>query len=136
MNILEAALTPDEGDVPLLAGPGFKVAMPAARALNGAALPRRLGLGVRAEEIAVAAEAGAATPIAARIAWVEHLGARHILDLRLGDTLVKAAVPRDFRAAADDTVWIGFDPRPHRLLDRDSGRFLRDAGRPDARTPT
>jgi len=136
MNILDAALTSGDGNVPLLAGPGFNVAMPAAEALNGAALPRRLGLGVRAEEIAVAAEAGTATPIAARIAWVEHLGAKHILDLRLGDALVKAAVPRDFRAAADDTVWIGFDPQPHRLLDRDSGRFLRDAGRPDARTQT
>jgi multiple sugar transport system ATP-binding protein len=136
MNILDAALTPGDGDVPMLAGPGFRVAMPSARALNGSGLPQRLGLGVRAEEIAVAAQAGAATPIAARIAWVEHLGTRRVLDLRLGDTLVKAAVPRDFRVAADDTVWIGFDPQPHRLLDRDSGRFLRDAGRPDARTQT
>ena len=135
MNILAAALTPGTGDLPLLAGPGFGVAMPAARGLGPAALPLRLGIGVRAEEIAVAPEAGAATPFPARTVWVEHLGPKRVLDLRLGDALVKAAVPRDFRAAADDTVFIGFDPQPHRLLDRDSGRFLRPAAAPDARLP-
>ncbi len=135
MNILAAALTPGTGDVPLLAGTGFGVAMPAARGLAPAALPKRLGIGVRAEEIAVAPEAGAGTPFPARIVWVEHLGPKRVLDLRLGDTLVKAAVPRDFRVAADDTVFIGFDPQRHRLLDRDSGRFLRPAAAPDARLP-
>jgi multiple sugar transport system ATP-binding protein len=135
MNILEAALTPGSGDAPLLAGPGFGVAMPAARRLGPGSLPKRLGIGVRAEEIAVAPQAGTATPFPARVAWVEHLGAKRVLDLRLGAALVRAAVPRDFRAAADDTVWIGFDPQPHRLLDRDSGRFLRDAGPPDTRSP-
>jgi ABC-type sugar transport system ATPase subunit len=114
--------------MPLLSGPGFSIAMPAARRLDPAALPGRLGIGVRAEEITVAPEAGAATPIAASVAWVEHLGARHVLDVRLGDALVRAAVPRDFRAAAGDSVWIGFQPQRHRLFDRDSGWFLRDDG--------
>ena len=136
MNILDAALTPGESDTPLLAGAGFGVAMPAARALGPAALPKRLGIGVRAEEVAVAPQAGAATPFAARVVWVEHLGPKRVLDLRLGDALVKAAVSRDFRVAADDTVFIGFYPQPHRLLDRDTGRFLRDAGpSPDSRLP-
>ena len=136
MNILEATLTAGAGDMPQLAGPGFAIAMPAARGLDPAALPRRLGVGVRAEEIAVAGQEGPRTPIPARVAWVEHLGPKRVLDLRLGAALVKASVPRDVVAAPDDTVWIGFGPQAHRLLDRDSGRFLRQAGPPpDSRLP-
>jgi multiple sugar transport system ATP-binding protein len=124
MNLLPATLEGGAGDVPVLAGAGFRVAMPAARALAPAARPRALAIGVRAEEIAVAPCETAATPFAARTVWSEHLGARRVLDLRLGDSLLKALVPRGFHAAPDQPVWIGFAPQPHRLLDRDSGRFL------------
>jgi len=124
MNLLPAELGPGEGDVPTLTGPGFSLALPAARSLAPSALPRRLGLGVRAEEIVVAPQAGPHTPFQARTIWVEHLGPRRVLDLTLGGEPIKVAVPRDDRTQPDQAVWIGFTAQPHRLLDRDSGLFL------------
>jgi ABC-type sugar transport system ATPase subunit len=133
MNLLPATLEGGPGDVPVLSGAGFRLPMPEARSLTPSARPRALAIGVRAEEIAVAPQATAATPFPARTVWSEHLGAHRVLDLRLGDSLVKAQVPRTFHAAPDQEVWIGFAPQPHRLLDRDSERFLAPpAGEPSS----
>lgn len=122
MNVLAARLASSDGGA-VLEGDGFRV--PAA-GLNGAAgaLPADLAIGVRPENVRVGPGPDAATPIQARIAWVERLGPRHVLDVRLGDAMIKATV--DARAGLrEGPVWIGFDVAPHLVLDRASGTFLR-----------
>lgn len=127
MNLLTAELATGDGG-PELRGTGFRVAPLWLRDVDRARLPRGLAIGVRAEEIAVAIEPSPQAPFAARTVWIEHLGAKRVLDLRLGDARVKATVPRDHPVRPDETVWIGFNPQPHRLLDTGTGRFLQAPG--------
>jgi ABC-type sugar transport system ATPase subunit len=89
------------------------------------ALPSRVGIGVRPEEIRAAPEQGAATPFPAEVLWVERLGAKSILDVRLGEELVKVVVPPDAPAGRQGPAWLGFQPRADRLLDLETGLFIR-----------
>jgi ABC-type sugar transport system ATPase subunit len=125
MNILVGGLTRENGH-PTLVGSGFRAAVPDLDARADAdALPRDLGLGVRAEEIRVQPRQSAETPFRAEVYWVEHLGSRAILDVRLGDQDLKVLVPPDHRQTDRGAVWLGFDARAERLLDRTRDRFLR-----------
>lgn len=125
MNILDVELNGANGAA-RLTGAGFSVAATGIERLARLDASRRLGLGVRAEEIRVAPHSSAETPFAAETLWVEHLGARRILDLRLGGATVKASVARGYPGRAGELSYIGFEAQAHRLLDRDTGRFLRD----------
>ena len=125
MNILEAELHSANGRC-TLSGPGYRVDAPGLVEMAREKLPERLGYGVRAEEIVVAPGASPQAPVAAEIGWIEHLGARRVLDLRVDGSVIKAVVPRSYAAASGDVAWFGFAPKPFRLLDRDSGRFLRE----------
>ncbi|HWA42833.1 MAG TPA: ABC transporter ATP-binding protein [Hypericibacter adhaerens] len=123
MNILDAEVT-SEGGAPILAGAGFRVPL---RNLDPAitTLPRQVGLGLRAEEIRVAPAESRDTPFPAEIVWAEHLGPKTILDLRLGSTVLKAVVADDHAVKGEGRAWLGFTPKPHHLLNRETDQFLR-----------
>jgi multiple sugar transport system ATP-binding protein len=125
MNLLPAELSTDD-EVPTLAGAGFRVALPGANRLASYdRLPRRLSLGVRPERIRVAPDEAPETPFKGEVQWVEHLGAKSILDATLGDTRVKAVVPADHAVRQRGPAWFGFEPDPNHLMDPQSGRFFR-----------
>ncbi|MGF1609164.1 MAG: ABC transporter ATP-binding protein [Kiloniellales bacterium] len=125
MNILAAELSGEAGDL-RLRGPGFELPIAGTERLQSAAsLPRALAIGVRPEALLVAPERSADTPIAGEVTWVERLGSRHVLDVRLGGTLVKAVVRPDHPVRGEGPAWFGFAPRAEHLLDRDSGIFFR-----------
>jgi multiple sugar transport system ATP-binding protein len=123
MNILEAELT-TEGGAPTLVGAGFRLAIDKPGSL-AASLPRKIGIGLRAEEIRVAPAESRDTPFPTEIVWAEHLGPKTILDLRLGGGVLKAVVADDHPVKGEGRAWLGFTPKPHHLLNRDTGLFLR-----------
>ena len=88
-------------------------------------IPRKVEIGIRPEEIAVAPAAGPDAPFQGEVVWVERLGARSIVDIRLGDTIVKAVVRPDHPVETGAPAWLGFAPRPEHLLDPAVDRFLR-----------
>ena len=125
MNILEAELK-SENDTPILQAEGFRLPFPHARALaelNGS--HRRLGVGLRPEALRVAPTESAETPFPGEVFWVEHLGAKSVLDVRLGDATIKAVVAPDHPVSQEGRAWFGFKPQPQHLLDLESDRFLR-----------
>ena len=125
MNLIDADVVEEGGEIGV-AGGGFRIALPEARRLACyPKIPRKISLGVRPEEIAVAPASSAATPFQAEVVWVERLGARSIVDVRLGDTIVKAVVRPDHPVEAGRSAWLGFVPRPEHLLDPAVDRFLR-----------
>ena len=125
MNLLEAELG-SEADVPTLAADGFRVAVPGLRGLSERGrMPRRLAVGIRPETVRAAPAPGPETPFAGEVFWIEHLGAKSILDVRLGSATMKAVVAPDHPVSKEGTAWFGFDPRPEHLLDLESERFLR-----------
>jgi multiple sugar transport system ATP-binding protein len=122
MNILPAELGSEAG-APLLLAKGFTVRLPPADLPSS--LPRRVGLGVRPEAIRAAPARSDATPHAGEVIWVEHLGPKSILDVRLGDELVKVMVRPDAAVDKPGPAWFGFDARADRLLDLETDVFLR-----------
>jgi len=123
MNILEAEITTD-GGAPALVGAGFKLPMDGL-ASAASSLPRQIRFGLRAEDIRVAAIESRDTPFPAEIIWAEHLGPKTILDLRLGHEVLKAVIADDHPVKSEGRAWLGFTPKPHHLLNRETGLFLR-----------
>jgi ABC-type sugar transport system ATPase subunit len=125
MNIMEAELKGEPGAFKLLAR-GYEVALEGTAELHEPErLPRQLAFGVRPETVRMAPEQTAAAPFAGEVVWVERLGAKHILDVRLGDSLIKAVVRPDHPVSKEGPAWLGFTPRPDLLLDRETGNFFR-----------
>jgi multiple sugar transport system ATP-binding protein len=125
MNLLDAEIV-EEAGTPLLLGDGFRVPVPDLKTLaDFARLPRSVAVGVRPEGVRVATAESAETPFGGQVVAVEHLGAKTVLDIRLGAAALKAVVPADHAVAAEGPAWLGFAPRPHHLMARDSGLFFR-----------
>ena len=125
MNVIGAELT-GEGDAPFLQVGSFRTPVPGIESLEAFdRLPRRLGLGVRPEEIRVAPARGEETPFQGDVFWIERLGGKSILDVRLGGETIKAVVPFDHPVQREGSAWFGFVPRPHHLLDLETDRFFR-----------
>ena len=125
MNIIDAELSQENGHL-CLAGGGFNLSFesgPGDR-MQQMKLPRQIAFGIRPEQVIVAPGPRGDAPIAADILWVEHLGNRSIVTLRVGDTKVAAVVPPDHRLSADRRAWIGIKPEPQHLLDRKTGVFF------------
>lgn len=125
MNILEADLeTADGGTV--LRGDEFTLPVSGLDQLEARGrLPRRVGVGARPEDFSVDTQQTDATPLRGDITWIEHLGSKSILDVRLGRNVVKIVVSPQHPANRRGEVWFGFTPKPQYLLDLESDQFLR-----------
>lgn len=119
MNILPVTLKASNGTV-LGAGSGFEVI--AGSGLEK--LPVRAAIGVRPEEIRVAAGRSPETPFAGDIRWIERLGSHQILDVKLGDEFIKVRTAADHPVGSEGPAWFGFTLPAGRVLDRDAGRFV------------
>lgn len=124
MNILDGELSMS-GDAMRIIGDGFDVPLENASRLNQVSiLPRTLSFGVRPETIEASAEQSGETNIPGNVKWIERLGAKHVLDVQLGQTLIKVVVRPDHPIQSEGPAWFGFTPRPEHLLDRQSGIFF------------
>ena len=65
------------------------------------------------------------TPMAGEVFWIERLGAKSVLDARLGDATIKAVVPADHEVSCEGPAWFGFDAKPRHLLDLRTEEFFR-----------
>jgi ABC-type sugar transport system ATPase subunit len=125
MNIVPAELTERDGHS-RLTGAGFEADIGGLEALGmRSKLPRRIAFGIRPEAITVAPSRSADAAIAATVIWIERLGSRHVLDVRLGDIVVRASVRPDHPVAQEGPVWLGLRPRAEHLLDPATGLFFR-----------
>lgn len=125
MNIIPARIS-GGSDGPHLIGEGFSISVPEVKTLaRHPNLPEQLELGVPPERIRVATRQSPDTPFSCHVLWVEHLGSKSILDVKLGQTIVKAVVAHDHPVHGEGPAWLGFSPDPRHLIDRESGQFLR-----------
>lgn len=125
MNLMRAELIDHDGSAELM-GSGFRIPAPnlehLARPPNA---PRAVEVGVPAERVRVALSRSESTPFPAKVLWVEHLGAKNVLELALGDESLKAVLPHDHPAHDGCNVWVGFATRAEHLLDQATGLFYR-----------
>ncbi len=82
-------------------------------------------LGVRPQDVLVYTNAkGKKRLIKARLEVIEPLGDKQILDLKVGDYLVKALVSPDFKAEMGDELWIDFPAEKIYIFDKKTGKVL------------
>jgi multiple sugar transport system ATP-binding protein len=82
-------------------------------------------MGVRPQDIIVYREAkGKKGLIKAMVDVIEPLGDTIILDLKIGDYLVKAVVSPDFKVEVGDELWIEIPPNKVHIFDKKTGTTL------------
>ena len=81
-------------------------------------------LGVRPQDVRVYKEAEKKGLIKTVLDVIEPLGDKQILDLKVGNYLVKALVSPDFRAEVGDELWIEFPPDKIYIFDKKTGKVL------------
>ncbi len=127
MNITSAKMQTDGGRTRVVIGAdhgAFDISDELGRRVAGA--PQggsALTLGVRPEGIVVAhAASDGYVPVEAHI--IEPLGAYDIVDLKIGDGLLRARTPSGFVAKAGDRVWAKLDETQTHFFNTQSGQSL------------
>jgi multiple sugar transport system ATP-binding protein len=102
----------------------FKYPVPDYLLKKAKELPSSLVLGIRPQDVIVHTKAKGEGLIKTNLEIDEPLGDRQVLDLRLGDYLVKALVSPDFKAALGDELWIEFPSDKIYVFDKKTGQAL------------
>jgi len=84
----------------------------------------RLVMGVRPQDVIVSREKKKKESIKARLYVIEPLGDQKILDLRIGEYLLKAVVDPSFQGEMGDELWILFFADKIYLFDKQTGALL------------
>ena len=124
MNFIDADLSESDQELVLI-GKGFRLPLSpfATAAWRLRKPPQRIAFGIRPESIRVGPTLSAETPLPVEVMWVEHLGSKSVLALRLGGAQLKAVVPPHHCIRTQGRAFIGLQPQPQHLLDRDTGVF-------------
>jgi multiple sugar transport system ATP-binding protein len=85
-----------------------------------------LALGVRPEAVAVERHA-VDGHVAAQVHLIEPLGAYDIVDIRIGDAMLRARTPTRHVTRIGEPVWVGLDPARTHFFDKKTGLALRGA---------
>ncbi len=126
MNILPAELVAEDGATGTavdIGGCRFSFSQRLGEA-HFTGLPRQLMVGVRPEKVRIGPASTTETPHRAEILWIEHLGSKSIVDLRLNGTMLRAKAAPDSPVHRARSAWFGFDLEPHHILDPKTGRFF------------
>ena len=118
MNFLEGRITLAQGRF-VANDVAFWAHVPTAHTAGGAAL-----LGVRPEDIAISSRPNGAAAIAASIYEIEPLGAVTIVDVKVGDRILKVQAPGQPRYAEGEAVFLIFDSAKCHIFDAATDRRL------------
>ncbi len=104
----------------------FTYPMPAAYAgLLASASSGEVVLGLRPQDVIIdGTQSGREESIQARVYTTEPMGDMAILDVKIGEILVKIVVSPDFEATEGQDLWVHFHPEKMLLFDKKSGSIL------------
>jgi multiple sugar transport system ATP-binding protein len=126
MNVAPARVTDEGGAVRVhidANDKGFEFPRELLGKLNGHAAGAQLSLGIRPEGVLVSREPKAGhVPLEAHI--IEPLGSHDIVDLKVGDAMIRARTSSGFVPRAGQTVHARIDPTQAHFFDTASGRSL------------
>jgi multiple sugar transport system ATP-binding protein len=75
-------------------------------------------IGVRPEDVYVEMKKTTKTPIRGTVYLIEPLGAKTIIDIKAGKSMIRSLVSGTFRPKIDDEIWMGFNMNKMHLIDR------------------
>jgi multiple sugar transport system ATP-binding protein len=126
MNVVPAEIRVEGGETAVSIGGGPAFAFPGELAPRlGAALPagHEVVVGVRPEAVEVAREGGPGLR-AVEAHFIEPLGSHDIVDLKVGERLIKARTPSGFVKAPGEGVWARLDVGQVHFFDATTGNVL------------
>jgi len=124
-NFMDCTLTEKNGSCFLDAGT-FVLPIPddIGKIIKEKATSSELILGVRPEDISLGRKRAPEKFIEAEIYVTEPLGSEVIVDLKVGDNLVKAKATPDFSMSIGEKVWIGFNKEKMHLFDKKTEKAI------------
>jgi multiple sugar transport system ATP-binding protein len=126
MNVSPAIVRSEGDDVSVAIDatvPGFAFPRELLGKLNGHAGSGALKLGIRPEAVLVSRDAQPGyVPVVAHI--IEPLGSHDIVDLKVGEEILRARTPSGFVPKAGDAVHVRLDPSQAHFFDQSSGESL------------
>ena len=123
MNVADVSIAGSGGDADIRVGgidTGFRFPDSVVSHLNGAPL----ALGIRPEAVLLSHDA-AHGAIEVDVTNVEPLGSHDIVDVRVGETVLRSRTEAGFIGGEGQKVWVNLDPLQAHFFDRDSGLALR-----------
>jgi len=126
MNFIDFTLTASSDKQVIDAG-SFRIELPGdlGEVLVNKARTQELVLGVRPEHIKVFTEKPSMKNIIeAEVYVVEPLGSETILDLKIGEYLIKARIPGTISTSVGGKVWLLFDMDKIHVFDKKSGKAI------------
>ncbi len=125
MNVTDVKLKGEGGGTEVLIGEGahgFVFPDQTVNHLNGSPL----ALGIRPEAVLLSHDAAHGS-LEVETTNVEPLGSHDIVDVQVGDTVLRARTESGYVAGEGQKVWVGLDPLQAHFFDRVSGMALRGA---------
>lgn len=124
MNIIGCSFEEAEGEAYLNAG-AFKVDVTENRSLiESEATSSELLIGIRASDIRVKKAKGREESFEAVVFVKEPMGVDTILDLKIGDALIKAKIPRTMKFDVDEKLWFNFIKDRMHVIDKGTGKVI------------
>lgn len=125
MNLVDCTFIKKDDSYLLDAG-SFEFSIPGgfSRAIKEKATSSELILGIRPEDIHINDARSPRTFIKGEVYLVEPLGSEIIVDLQLGDNLLKVKTSSSFVSPSNKKVWIGFSMEKIRLFDRKTEKAI------------
>jgi multiple sugar transport system ATP-binding protein len=125
MNFMECTLTEKNGSCFLDAGIfTLPISDDISRIIKENATSSGLILGVRPEGISLGKRRTPEKFVEAEVYVTEPLGSELIVDLKVGDNLVKVKAAADFAVSIGEKVWIGFNKEKMHLFDKKTERAI------------
>jgi len=103
----------------------FKIGLSNGASKQISKLSKKAGLilGVRPESVKIHAEKGTGR-FQAEVLFLEHFGSMNIVNLQIGEKILKARTKPTYRANSKDKVWLEFEEDRIIIFDEDSGKAL------------
>jgi multiple sugar transport system ATP-binding protein len=125
MNLIEMTLTEQNNGILLDEGE-FKYELPSGLvgAVKGKTSGKDVLLGVRPEDLRVSISKEQFSIFQSEVYVLEPMGPQNVVDLKLGNTILKAVTPNSLKLDTGQRVWIGWDPATIHVFDSSSGQLL------------
>lgn len=122
MNFVECSLVEKDGRALLDAGAFTLDTTEFHEVIKAQATSSELVMGVRPEDVEVMNKPAGTDSVETSVYMVEPLGAKNIVSISVGNTVIKALTPGAFKATVGETKWIRYKRDKIHIIDKKTGK--------------
>lgn len=122
MNFIDCSLLEKEGKALLDAGVFTIDITEFHEMIKAQVTSSELVMGVRPEDIEIMNQPSGAGSVPTSVYLVEPLGAKSVVSVSIGNTIIKALTPGAFKAGVGETKWIRYEKDKIHIMDKKTGK--------------